>query len=67
MLRALSRAETTMLKAQTTTTHTAGIPSRPGLLYPELGSSELLNLSTTRIESKATLYSKGYTAGKQTY
>jgi len=32
----VSRAETTMLKAQTTTTRTAGISARPGPLYPML-------------------------------
>ena len=32
----VSRAETTMLKAQTTTIRTAGIPIRPGSLYPML-------------------------------
>jgi len=32
----ISRAETTMLRAQTTTTCTAGIPTRPGSLYPVL-------------------------------
>jgi len=30
----ISRAETTMLRAQTTTTRTAGIPTRPESLYP---------------------------------
>jgi len=29
----LSRAETTILRAHKTTTHTAGIPIRPGLSY----------------------------------
>jgi len=32
----ISRAETTMLRTQTTTTRTAGIPTRPGSLYPML-------------------------------
>jgi len=32
----VSRVETTMLRAKTTTTRTAGIPTRPGSLHPML-------------------------------
>ena len=32
----ISRVETTMLRSQTTTTHTTGIPTRPSSLYPML-------------------------------
>ena len=32
----ISLAETTVLRAQTVTTRTAGIPTRPGSLYPTL-------------------------------